>query len=105
MGEPIGGIAGLDRSPADARYASLAQPHCAAGDDSEPGDAAVLLRLVERELQAEADTEDRAVRGVPFAEDVGRVAEPVHRRARRADTREDGEIRAGEVVGELGAEP
>ena len=51
----------FDLGPADARDAPFAQAHGAAGQDAEPCDAAVLLRLVECELQSQADAEDGAV--------------------------------------------
>ena len=83
------------------------QPHRPARQDPEPVDAAVLLRVLERELEPEADAEHRPLLGDPRAQ---RVVEPlppqlVHRRAGRADARQHGEVGAGDVVDELGAEP
>ena len=55
--EPERLAAGVDRSPADPRHAAAAQTHSASRRETEPGDTAVLFALVERELEAEADTE------------------------------------------------
>src|SRR5262245_34944997 len=97
----------VDAGPADARDASFAQAHRAAGHDAEPLDAAVLLGLVERELETEADAEDRTVVGDAHAQRLVEAApaKSVHRRAGRADSRQDGEIRAGDVVREARTEP
>ena len=50
----------LDARPADPWHAAVLQPARAAGQEPEAVDAAVLLRVLERELQAEADAERRA---------------------------------------------
>src|SRR5438105_2910898 len=46
--------------PADPRHPALAKPDRAAGDEAETGHAAVLLALLEREVEAEADAERRS---------------------------------------------
>src|SRR5581483_7491615 len=56
---PVRVAAAVESRPADARHPALAQPNAASGHEPEPADAAVLLRLVERELQPEADAENR----------------------------------------------
>ena len=89
--EPVRLAAGLDGRPADARHTLAVQADRTPRDDAEPCDATVLLALVERELQPEADH-------------VRRGAEAFHRRARGADARQDREIRAGKIVGQVGAE-
>src|SRR3954466_10040604 len=83
MCKPVSGAVGLDRCPADPGDASLTQPDGAAGNETEPGDPTVLLRLVEGELEPEADAEDRSSVRVSFAQHVCCVAEAVHRGARR----------------------
>src|SRR4051812_32464876 len=70
--EPVRLIAGVDRGPADARHAALAEPDSAAGDEPEPGRAAVLFALVERDLRTEADAEYGPPRGDTLAQHVGR---------------------------------
>jgi len=55
VGEVVGLAAGLDLGPADSRDALRAKPNGATRDDSEPRDAAVLLGLLEGELESEAD--------------------------------------------------
>ena len=92
------------RRPADARHALRAQPDGAAGHEAEPRRAAVLLALVERDLEAEADAERRAARGGALAQ---RVVEPAlaqsrHRRAGRADAGENREIGVEHVGGCVG---
>src|SRR5205807_293155 len=57
--EPVCGPVGLDRRPPDPGYTSFADARGAAGHEAEPGDAAVLLALLEREVEAEADAERR----------------------------------------------
>ena len=104
MGEPVRLAAGIDRRPADARHALGLEPYGAAGNEAEAGDAAVLLALVECKLEPEADAEDWASRRVALTQHVGRRPEPRHRRARRADARQDREVGALEVVHHLGAE-
>src|SRR5437763_7892310 len=96
----------VDVGPADARDAALAQAHRAAGDDAEPFHAAVLLRLVERELQPEADAEHGPAVVHSVAE---RVVEPapaqaVHRRARRSNAGKHREVRSRDVAGQARAE-
>src|SRR5258708_3048335 len=97
----------VDVGPAHARDASFQQARRAARDETEPGDAVVLVRPVERELQAETDPEDRPVLLEPLAQhDVVRaLAEARHRGARRADARQHCEISCADVGGDLGAEP
>src|SRR5258705_7338037 len=58
----------VDLRPAHARDASCLQARGASRDEAEPVDAAVLLRPVERELQAEADPEDRLLLLEPLAQ-------------------------------------
>ncbi len=74
------------------------------GDEAEPGDAAVLLALVERELEAEADAERRPSRRDALAQRVVEpaLAQPRHRRAGRADAGEHREIRVEHVGGRVG---
>src|SRR4051794_37097630 len=55
--EPEGLAGRLDGRPTDAGHALGAQAHRTPGNEAEAGDAAVLLGLVERELEAEADAE------------------------------------------------
>src|SRR6516165_9475945 len=66
--EPVRLPAGLDLRPADTRHALVPQADGTAGNEPEAGDAAVLLGLVERELEPEADPEDRPPRGVALAQ-------------------------------------
>src|SRR5688572_28982186 len=72
---------GLHRRPADARDAARAEPDRSTGKEPEPGDTAVLLRLVERELQAQADAEREATITHPSAQRLveSPIAQPVHR--------------------------
>src|SRR5581483_2813894 len=102
--EPVRLSARLDRSPADARHARVLQADGAAGDEPEAGDSAVFLRLVESELQPEADAEDRPPRCVALAQRVGGLPEPVHCRPRRPHAGEDGEAGVLEIADELRAE-
>src|SRR4051794_13360664 len=97
----------VDVGPPDARDAAVAQAHGSAGQQSEALDAAVLLRLLERQLKAEADAEDGAAAFDALAQDLVEpaAAKPFHRRAGGADAGEDGEVCACRVVGEAGAEP
>src|SRR5579872_4450458 len=96
----------VDTRPADARHAAFAQSHGAPGNEAETLDAAVLLALLERELQAEADSEHGTARVDARAQRVveAALAEPVHRCGRRADARQHSEIRTRDVVDELDAE-
>src|SRR5215468_5730302 len=69
----VEGVAdGVDRRPADARDAALAEPPRAAGQQAEALDAAVLLRVVERELEPEADAERRLGARAERLVDAGR---------------------------------
>jgi hypothetical protein len=108
--EPERAAVRLDRRPADARDAPLAQPHGAAGDEPEPGNAAVLLGLLERELQAEADPERRPPEPRALAERLVEPAraQPRHRARRRAHARQDGDLgleERGRFLDELRARP
>src|SRR5262245_14882840 len=96
-----------DFGPAHARDAAAAQADGAARHKPEPRDTAVLLRPLESELEAEADAEDRPPALEPLAQlfVVAALAQPRHRRARRADAGEHGDVGAGDVVCDLGAEP
>src|SRR5581483_9864476 len=98
--EPVRLAARLDLRPADPRHAALPQPDGAAGNEAERGHAAVLLRLVESELQAEADAEDRALRAEPLPQRLVEAAgvQAGHRGGRRADPGEDGEVGDEELV-------
>ena len=73
MGEPERLTAGRELGPADPRHASIPQADRAAWCKTEAGDAAVLLALVECELEAEADSEDRPAR---FGTHAQRRVEP-----------------------------
>src|SRR5207245_5656620 len=95
--EPVCGPVGLDRRPPDPGYTSFADARGAAGHEAEPGDAAVLLALLEREVEAEADAERRPHACVKRLVAAG-SAERGHCGARRADARKDGEVRAQHVV-------
>src|SRR5438045_9639038 len=66
--EPVRLAARVDGRPPDARDAFRLQTYGPARHEAEAGDAAVLLALVERELEAEADAEIRPTRRVPRAE-------------------------------------
>ncbi len=63
--------------------------------------------MLERELEPEADAEDRAAVGHARAQNLveSLTLQLVHRRACRADAREHGEVGTRHVVDELGAEP
>src|SRR4051794_38724747 len=97
----------LDVGPADAWDASLAQPRRAPRHEAESLHASVLLRPVERQLEAEADAQDRCARVEPRAQRVvvAARAQTVHRRARRADAGQHCEVCAADVVGDRRAEP
>src|SRR5581483_6473440 len=103
--EPVRLATRVDLCPADARDAVRLEPHGPARHDAEAGDAAVLLALVEGELKAEADAENRTAGLMTLAQDAGGGTEPVHRRARRAHAGEHCEVGPLEVVGDLCAEP
>src|SRR4051794_6312991 len=100
--EPVRGLVHI--RPADARHALGLDPHRAAGDEPETGDAAVLLALLERELQPEADAE-RRLRARTEHVDEPAVAQALHRRARRADAGQHREVGGLHVVDQLGTEP
>src|SRR5579862_3328279 len=97
----------VDLGPAHPRHASLADPLCAAEEQAEAWDAPVLLRPLERELQAEADSENRTtvVEALSQRLVVTARAEPVHRGAGAADARQHREVRAADVVREARAQP
>ena len=87
---------GLDSSPADARDATIPQPNGSPGKQAEARDAAVLLGLLERELQPEADPERRAAAcdpasqrlvEAPIAQARSSRSPPTRRRAARQDRR------------------
>src|SRR5258708_14433080 len=61
--EPERLAGGLDARPAHPRHPVAVQANRTSRDEPEPGDAAVLLGLVECELEAEADAECRPARG------------------------------------------
>ena len=95
---------GLDLRPADARDPLSAETNCAAGDEAEPGDAVVLLTLVQRDLQSEADAEHGASRGGALTH---RVVEPAlaqacHRRAGGADPGKNRQIRVQNIRRRVG---
>src|SRR5689334_15409077 len=64
--EVVGGA--VDLRPADARHALGLDAHGPARQEPETVDAAVLLRPVDRELQAEADAEYRTLVSEPLAQ-------------------------------------
>src|SRR5581483_914809 len=92
--------------PPDPRYALRAHTHRLARKKREPVDAAVLLRPLDRELEAEADAEHRPVQRKPLAQ---HRVEPLrvqlrHRRPCRPDPGKHREIGARHVVRQLCAE-
>ena len=91
----------VDIGPADARHAPLAQAFGAARQQPEPLDAAVLVRLVECELESEADAERRpAGRGSVEERLVeASFAQAGHCQTRRPDARQDGEIGRAHLLG------
>src|SRR5262245_766790 len=97
----------LDRRPADARYATVTDANGAPAHDSQPVDAAVLLRPLEGELEPEADPEGRSALLYPFSQRRVQTpfAEPVHRARGRADSREHREVcgaHCARILGDLG---
>src|SRR5262249_23017086 len=84
----------IDLGPPAPRDPTLAQPHRAAGDDPETAHAAVLLRLLESELEAEADAQHGQVVLDARAQDAVEpsAAQPLHRRTGAADAREHREV-------------
>ena len=92
--------------PADARDPITLQADRLARKEAQPGYAAVLLGLLDRQLQTEADAEHGAAVGVAGAERdvVAAHAQALHRGACRADPRQDGEIGVVDVGSQLGAE-
>src|SRR4029079_2579507 len=90
----------VDARPADSGDAAVAHPDRAPCDEPEPGDTTVLLGLLERQLQAEADPEDRPARSETRRQRlvVAAGAQPPHGGPRRADSGQHREIGAGDVA-------
>src|SRR5690348_8672903 len=103
----IEGVASVNLRPADPRHAARAQALGAAGNQPEPGHTTVLLRRLERELEAEADAENRPVGSEPLAERLVVAALPQagHRGPCGTDAGQHGEIRVENVGRLLDAEP
>ncbi len=74
-------------------------------DEPEPGDAAVLLGLVECELEAEADAECRPAGGRTVEERLveSALAQARHCETGGADTRQDRKIRVAHLLGAVRA--
>src|SRR5581483_6581665 len=89
----IAGRVAVERRPADPRHALALDSRNPARNKAEARDAAVLVALLERELEPETDAERRPL---AHAQRVGYTAlvEPAHRAAGRADARQDREVRA-----------
>src|SRR5262245_4084143 len=60
----------LDRRPADAGNAPPTEPHGASWEEGKSTDAAVFVRRLECQVEAQADPERRLPYGYPLAESV-----------------------------------
>src|SRR5690349_19046254 len=85
--EPECVVTGLHMRPADARNTLRLDADGATRHEPEPVDAAVLLGVVERKLQPEADPECRFHTLAQYLVEAA-LAQPLHGRARAADAGE-----------------
>ena len=84
------------RAPSRCGERALREPHGASWQEGKSTDATVLVRRLERQLEAQADPERRLSHGDPLSESVVERAggETLHGGARRAHAGENGEIGA-----------